>query len=238
MLNLAIDMGNSRIKVGFFEGGSLVRESIFTDLSQIGEALKDQEVQHVIVSSVRKTPEKLSNVVPLLGKQLLFSAQTPVPLQNAYATPSTLGVDRLAAAVGAQHLFPERNCLVIDAGTCITYDIVEAAGVYQGGSISPGVNMRYQAMHTFTGKLPLLSGTDLPPRPGKTTEEAMKSGVLYGAVAEMEGMIQHYERQYKSLTVVLCGGDAPFFESTVKARIFVIPELVLIGLNRILEYNV
>ncbi|QHL89433.1 type III pantothenate kinase [Nibribacter ruber] len=237
-MNLAIDMGNSRIKVGFFESGSLVRESIFSDLPEIGEAVKGQEVQHVIVSSVRKTPEKLSAVVPLTGKQIQFSSQTPVPLQNAYATPHTLGVDRLAAAVGASYLFPGQNCLVIDAGTCITYDLVEAAGIYQGGNISPGLNMRYQAMHTFTGKLPLLSGTKLPLRPGKTTEQAMQGGVLYGLVAEVEGIIQHYERQYKSLTVVLCGGDAPFFESTVKARIFVIPELVLIGLNRILEYNV
>jgi type III pantothenate kinase len=238
MLNLIIDRGNSRIKVGLFEEGHLVRQFTCHSFAQLGKELANAQIQHAILSSVSADEANLSDFVKVAGKQVVFTSLTPVPVQNNYGTPHTLGVDRLAAAVGAYHLFPQRHSLVIDAGTCITYDLLEANGTYQGGSISLGLTMRYQALHAFTGKLPEVSGTVLPPRPGKTTVEAMSGGVLYGAVAEAEGMIQFYERQYKPLTIILCGGDAPFFESTVKARIFVIPELVLIGLNRILEYNV
>ncbi|WP_207433741.1 type III pantothenate kinase [Sabulibacter ruber] len=238
MLNLAIDRGNSRIKAGLFRDGLLVQQYICADFSELGEKLAGTSLENAIMSSVSQEPAELVQHIPVSGKHVLFNSQTPVPVHNNYGTPHTLGVDRLAAAVGAQYLFKDRNCLIIDAGTCITYDLLEANGTFQGGSISPGVTMRYQAVHTFTGKLPLVEGYELPPMPGKTTAEAIQSGILYGAVAEAEGMIQHYERQYKPLTIIMCGGDAPFFESTVKARIFVIPELVLIGLNRILEYNV
>ncbi|WP_205504276.1 type III pantothenate kinase [Rufibacter psychrotolerans] len=238
MLNLAIDRGNTRIKAGLFRDRLLVQQYTCTDFPELGEKLAGVPLQNAIMSSVSLEPAELVQHIPVTGKHVLFNAQTPTPVQNNYGTPHTLGVDRLAAAAGAQYLFQNRNCLIIDAGTCITYDLLEADGTFQGGSISPGVTMRYQAVHTFTGKLPLLEGYALPPRPGKTTAEAIQGGILYGAVAEAEGMIQHYERQYKPLKVIMCGGDAPFFESTVKARIFVIPELVLIGLNRILEYNV
>ncbi|MBC3539531.1 type III pantothenate kinase [Rufibacter sediminis] len=238
MLNLAIDRGNTRIKAGLFEDGLLVQQFTCPDFPALGEKLAGVPLQNAIMSSVSQESAELVQHIPVSGQRVLFNAQTPVPVQNHYGTPHTLGVDRMAAAVGAQHLFKDRHCLIIDAGTCITYDLLQADGTFQGGSISPGITMRYQAVHSFTGKLPLLEGYELPPRPGKTTADAIKGGILYGAVAEAEGMIQHYERQYKPLTVVLCGGDAPFFESTVKARIFVIPELVLIGLNRILEYNV
>ncbi|GGK73381.1 type III pantothenate kinase [Rufibacter glacialis] len=238
MLNLAIDRGNTRIKAGLFQDGHLVQQFTAPDFSSLGEQLAGVPLQNAIMSSVSQESAELVQHIPVTGHRILFNAQTPVPVQNQYGTPQTLGADRLAAAVGAQYLLKDRHCLIIDAGTCITYDLLEANGTYQGGSISPGIAMRYQAVHSFTGKLPLLAGFDLPPRPGKTTAEAIKGGVLFGVVAEAEGMIQHYERQYKPLAVILCGGDARFFESTVKARIFVIPELVLIGLNRILEYNV
>ncbi|RNI26958.1 type III pantothenate kinase [Rufibacter latericius] len=238
MLNLAIDRGNTRIKAGLFKDGLLVQQLTCPDFPALGKELAGVSLQNAIMSSVSQESAELVQHITVTGQRVLFDSQTPVPVHNNYGTPHTLGVDRLAAAVGAQYLFKGHHCLIIDAGTCITYDLLEADGMFQGGSISPGVTMRYQAVHTFTGKLPLLEGHELPPRPGKTTAEAIKGGILYGAVAEAEGMIQHYERQYKPLTVILCGGDAPFFESTVKARIFVIPELVLIGLNRILEYNV
>ncbi|WP_192822534.1 type III pantothenate kinase [Rufibacter sp. LB8] len=238
MLNLVIDRGNSRIKVGLFQEGHLLRQFTCQTFAELSKELAHEQIQHAILSSVSAEEADLGSFVEVKGKQVVFTAQTPVPIQNNYGTPHTLGVDRLAAAVGAYHLFPERHCLVIDAGTCITYDLLTADGTFQGGNISLGLTMRYHALHAFTGKLPELSGTALPPRPGKTTAEAITGGVLYGAVAEAEGMIQYYGRQYNPLTVLLCGGDAPFFESTVKARIFVIPELVLIGLNRILEYNV
>ncbi|MFC6996598.1 type III pantothenate kinase [Rufibacter roseus] len=238
MLNLAVDRGNSRIKAGLFKDGHLVREFTCPTLSVLAEELAGVQVQHAIVSSVSAEPTELQQVVPVAGQVVYFNNQTPVPVTNNYGTPHTLGVDRMAAAVGAYQLFENQNCLVIDAGTAITYDVLDENGVFQGGNISLGLDMRYKALHAFTGKLPQLSGNVLPSRPGKSTTDAITGGVLYGAVAEVEGFIRHYERQYKPLTVILCGGDARFFESTVKARIFVIPELVLIGLNRILEYNV
>ncbi|MBA9075990.1 MULTISPECIES: type III pantothenate kinase [Rufibacter] len=238
MLNLVIDRGNTRIKAGLFEDGHLVRQVACASFPALAQELAGVSVQHAITSSVSSEPVELGKYLPVAGETLVMSNQLPLPLNNNYGTPHTLGVDRLAAAVGAQVLFKDRHCLVIDAGTCITYDLLEANGTYQGGSISPGIGLRYQAVHAFTGKLPLLEGHELPPRPGKTTEEAIRGGILYGVLAEAEAMIQYYDSQYKPLTVILCGGDAPFFESTVKARIFVIPELVLIGLNRILEYNV
>ncbi|MFB9862970.1 type III pantothenate kinase [Rufibacter immobilis] len=238
MLNLAIDRGNTRIKAGLFQDGQLVQQFICPDFASLGQKLEGMPLQNAIMSSVSNESGELVQHVPVSGQRIMYNAQTPVPVQNHYGTPHTLGVDRMAAAVGAHYLFRERNCLIIDAGTCITYDLLLANGTFQGGSISPGIYMRYQAMHAFTGKLPLLEGYELPSLPAKTTADAMRAGVLFGVQAEAEALIQHYERQYKPVTVIFCGGDAPFFESTVKARIFVIPELVLIGLNRILEYNV
>lgn len=236
MLHLAVDRGNSSVKAGLFQAGHLVQHFSFPHVSALAEELGGVEIENAISASV--SAEEVRPLIPIKGQWLQLTGQTPVPIANQYGTPGTLGVDRLAAAVGAAHFFPERNCLVVDAGTCITYDMVSAEGAFEGGNISPGLHMRYQALHTFTGKLPALSGLELPVRPGKNTQDAITGGVLYGALAEVESIIKHYQSQYKPLTVILCGGDAPFFESTVKARIFVIPELVLIGLNRILEYNV
>jgi type III pantothenate kinase len=148
-------------------------------------------------------------------------------------------MDRLAATIGANFLFPDFNCLVIDAGTCITCDYVDHEHNYRGGSISPGLAMKFQALHTFTQKLPLV---EQPQQDvgltGRNTIDAIRSGVLCGTVAELNGIIEAYSKKSSELIVLLCGGDAAFFETKLKGHIFVIPELVLIGLNRILNYNV
>jgi type III pantothenate kinase len=162
----------------------------------------------------------------------------PVPVTNGYATPETLGMDRLAAVVGATALHPGRPCLVVDLGTCITYDLVDAAGYYHGGGISPGLRMRFRAMHTFTARLPLIEPEPHAALIGTSTRTAMQSGVVNGLVAELEGMMSRYGAQFPPLTTILCGGDALFFETQLKGIIFVVPELVLLGLNRILLYNV
>jgi type III pantothenate kinase len=148
-------------------------------------------------------------------------------------------MDRLAAVVGASFLFPDSDCLVIDAGTCITYDYVDREQNYQGGSIALGLEMKFKALHTFTQKLPLVQQTRAEvPLTGRNTVDAIRSGVLHGSVAELNGIIKAYTKIAPKLVVVLCGGDAAFFETNLKGRIFVVPELVLIGLNRILNYNV
>ncbi|MEZ4902933.1 MAG: type III pantothenate kinase [Spirosomataceae bacterium] len=174
---------------------------------------------------------------------LQLSPTLPLPIQKNYDTPATLGADRLAAAVGAKVLFPNDHCLVIDMGTCVTYDWVSAAATFEGGIISPGLRMRFQAMHTFTKRLPLIEvmpqATLLwPSLLGKSTQTAMESGAFNGLLAEMEGFIQRYQQERGECQVLLCGGDGPLFENSLKSRIFAAPNLVLIGLNRILQYNV
>jgi type III pantothenate kinase len=167
---------------------------------------------------------------------------TPLPIHNAYATPHTLGADRLAAAVGAAWLRPSRDSLIIDAGTAIKCDWVEGGHTFRGGSITPGLRLRFQALHTFTGRLPLLEmPADLTaeiPLTGVDTASAIRSGVLNGAVAEVNGMLDYYRAQCPTLSVLLAGGDAGFFQSRLKGPIFVIPELVLLGLHRILVHTI
>ena len=144
----------------------------------------------------------------------------------------------MAAACGALEIFQDQNCLVIDAGTCINYEFLDKQANYHGGAISPGIQMRFEAMHKFTARLPLLkeiSKTDLV---GNSTESCMKSGVINGVLAEVNGIIDQYNQKFPRLRVILCGGDAHFFENNLKPPIFVAPDLVLHGLNRILLHNV
>jgi type III pantothenate kinase len=162
-------------------------------------------------------------------------------LRNAYATPHTLGADRLAAAVGAAHLRPGQDTLVVDAGTALKLDLVTADGTYHGGSIGPGLHMRLRALHTFTGRLPLLALPDADatiPLVGDSTTGGLLSGVVNGTVAEINGLLAAYRQQYPGLGVLLTGGDAAFLAARLPGRIFVVPELVLVGLHSILAYNV
>ena len=239
MRNLAIDMGNSAVKYAFFAGPALERTGQVSTTEELLQVPEITATDNIILSSVRTGGPELVKQINYPGKFILLDYKTPVPLQNHYLTPQTLGMDRLAAAVGANYLFPDFDCLVIDAGTCITCDFVDAEKNFWGGSISPGLQMKFRAMHTFTQKLPLVEQTTLPvPLAGRTTAEAMQSGVLNGTVAELNGIIAAYAEKSAKLVVVLCGGDAAFFETSLKAHIFAVPELVLIGLNRILNYNV
>jgi type III pantothenate kinase len=167
-----------------------------------------------------------------------FNSGTPSPITNNYRTPKTLGLDRLAAAIGARTLFPDKDLLVIDAGTAITFDLVEGKGTFAGGNISPGLRSRFRALHEFTANLPLADEQGKIPLVGQTTEEAIKAGVIHGMVLEMDGMIDLMKKKRPEIQPVLTGGDARFFETRLKNRIFVKFEITLIGLNRILEYNV
>lgn len=237
-MNLIVDYGNSRIKAGIFEQDELVDSRSFADDEELKSWLAGKKFDHAIVSSVNRPSERIMDLIPVDGKKLVMSNDLHVPVNNQYATPATLGVDRLAAACGAMVIKPRQNCLVIDLGTCINYELVDAQGNYLGGGISPGVTMRFEAMHTFTARLPLVKPGQAVGLIGNSTETCMQSGVMLGIVSEIEGMIARYKNIYPSLGVILCGGDAPFFENSLKQSIFVAPNLVLIGLNRILLYNV
>jgi len=244
MHTLALDIGNTAVKAACFADGRLRELVASLTTEQLRALVARWQPQHMVVSSVAAdaalTVQELRELVP--GQVLAFEpGTTPVPLRNAYATPHTLGADRLAAAVGAAGLWPGRNVLIIDAGTAIKLDLVTADNTYHGGSIAPGLQLRLKALHHFTGRLPLLS----LPTPdatvsltGDSTQGAMLSGVVNGTVAEIGGILAEYRRRYPSLSAVLTGGDAGFLAARLSARIFVVPELVLLGLNRILAYNV
>ncbi|GAA4423441.1 type III pantothenate kinase [Pontibacter saemangeumensis] len=238
MRSVAIDIGNTGTKYGIFEGDALAAQGYFEGQENLPEALLSQAFDHAIVASVAQSAQHIQQRLSVTGKLIELTAQTALPVSNRYKTPQTLGADRIAAAVGANYFFPGRNCLVFDAGTSITHEYIDSSGNYHGGGISPGLAMKFKALHTFTQRLPLVHRTKEFPLTGQTTEESIRSGVLAGTVAELNGFIQAYTEKAADLVVILCGGDAGFFESHLKGRIFVIPELVLIGLHRILTHNV
>jgi type III pantothenate kinase len=238
-MNLVIDRGNSRIKAGLYNEKTLVNKFSFSTEAQLVSFLQDKDLNHILISSVAQPANELLAILNASGKKIELTHRSPVPIKNLYATPETLGVDRLAAACGALDIFPNRNCLVIDIGTCINYEFVDAQASYHGGAISPGIKIRYEGMHKFTGQLPLIANdSKAAPLIGDTTETCMRSGVINGMIAEINGIIGKYQEIYPGLGVILCGGDYPLFENQLKPHIFVAPDLVLIGLNRILLHNV
>jgi type III pantothenate kinase len=237
MKTIAVDVGNSRIKVGFFEPEGLAKKIQMSEISELQNVLH-QPHDHIIVSSVTEDPEHILDFSKAEGKKIKLTPQTVLPIQLKYATPESLGVDRVAAACGALQLFPAQDCLVIDMGTCINYELLDREGNYWGGIISPGVNMRFEAMHTFTARLPLLKATAAPDLIGNSTAGCMQSGVMNGILEEINGVIARVKINYPNLRIILCGGDAGLFENQLKPSIFAAPELVLLGLNRILIHNV
>jgi len=212
---------------------------VYQDFSDRGiiSFIKEQKPEHVLISSVRKGIGRIIQSASSLSKTIVFNHKTPVPFSNIYASPHTLGLDRMAAVAGGQLLYQNTSCLIVDIGTCITYDVLDSKGVYHGGGISPGVEMRLKAMHKFTSKLPLVSPKGSPQLIGKTTKECLLSGATLGAIAEVDGIISQYKQFFNDLTIIFCGGGAKFFESKIKGHIFAVPNLVLIGLNQILRYN-
>lgn len=241
-MNLIIDIGNTRTKLGVFDKSQLHKKFVLQERWTLAAAqvfLKKYEITSIALSSVAQVNPALEAHFKAHYQYLVLSAKTPLPISNLYKTPKTLGKDRLAAVVGAQALYPRKACLVIDAGTCITYDILDVEGAYHGGNIAPGVTMRLQAMHEFTARLPLVQRRKkLDTLVGNTTTTALRTGGQLGAVMEMKGFIGQYKKQFGRLNVILTGGDADFFANHLKTKIFVNHNLVLIGLNKILNYNV
>ena len=236
-MNICIDIGNTKAKIGFFSNNELleVKQNI-TDRGII-KIIKAHNPEHVVISSVRKGIGKIVESCSKTADTIVFDHLTPVPVKSLYKTPQTLGVDRIAAVVGAALLYKQQNCLIIDMGTCITYDLIDKSATYHGGGISPGVDMRMKAMHKFTSRLPVIAAKGQPELIGKTTKECMLSGAIIGTQAELEGIINRYKQFFDDLAIIFCGGDANFFETKIKDHIFAIPNLVLVGLNQILRFN-
>ncbi|WP_400192741.1 type III pantothenate kinase [Hymenobacter sp. B81] len=240
---LVLDIGNSAAKYGAFHHHDLTEAGWVTSAAELRAVAERLGSERVLLASVAAPAEEWAAALPPAQALVFRPGYTSIPLANAYATPHTLGADRLAGAVGAAHLLPGRPVLVVDAGTCLKCDLVTADGTYHGGSIAPGLRLRLQAMHAFTGRLPELAVPSVAeaaalPLTGTDTRSAMLSGALNGAVAELNGLLQEYRQRFPNLAVVLTGGDAAFFESRLKGRIFVVAELVLLGLHRILVHNV
>lgn len=236
-MNLALDIGNSRIKIGLFDKDDLI-ESVEIKEAGLVNFLTGKSIQNAILSTVKAlSPEVLKSAQQHCANTLVLESTTPLPIAVNYKTPETLGVDRLAAAVGALK-YSQTNVLVIDIGTCITYDLIDSKHIFQGGLIAPGLNMRLKAMHEFTSGLPLAELKSTQNLIGKTTEECLLSGALNGTTAEITQIIRLYIQQFEHLEVIICGGDALFFENKLEIDIFVVPNLVLEGLNSILRFNV
>ncbi len=235
---MVVDAGNTFSKVGLFHNNSLEKKEVYDSPDALRKFMLHMPADHLIISSVTLPVGEIASWSLAKGLKLVLDHTVPLPIQNRYSTPATLGVDRLAGACGAWLLFRNKNCLVIDMGTCINYEYVNEAGEYLGGAISPGVMMRFEAMHHFTARLPLASPLDAFSLIGSSTINGLQSGVMNGVLEEIKGMIFRYEEKSPGLQVILCGGDAHFFENHLKPSIFVAPDLVLMGLNSILLHNV
>ena len=255
-MNLIIDIGNTRAKMAFFHENDLVEKAILDNLTldALSTYLNGHTIEGVIMSVTGYDTE---GVAKMLSEKYFFiqlNHHTSIPIQNLYGTPETLGKDRLAAVIAAQYLRPNENCLVIDSGTCITYNFLSKTGQFLGGNIAPGLNMRLKAMHHFTANLPLIdrssfknvivtaSGAwqegDVTDLIGKSTIQAMLNGAQIGLLAEVEGFAQRFQKQFGDIQVIITGGDGVFLNKNLSIeKIYFEPNLVLIGLNRILNFN-
>ena len=245
MANLVIDIGNTQIKLAVFDHDEMVDTARYEDIDKatISAILEKHSISKAIISSVKKNSEAWEAGLKAKTTLLYFNPGIVKSINNRYKTPQTLGADRLAAVVGAHSLFPNKNNLVIDGGTCITYDWVDAGGNYFGGSISPGLKMRYNALNYYTAALPLLeANVDFDGLYGDDTVAAITSGVQNGIKYELMGFIENYSSNKQNINIILTGGDNVFFDTLLKNSIFAPyikkePHLVLKGLNAAIEHN-
>ena len=241
MKTICIDAGNSLIKIYCSEESVVLSHSSFS--------LEDTEglLHHIssmpkadacIVSSVSVVKQEITEALKQKSAYFMeFTSETPVPVNNLYKTPESLGKDRLAAIVGANSLFPNNDVLVFDFGTAMTIDFVDKSGNYHGGNISPGLNMRFRALHDYTKKLSLQSQTDDYKLLGDTTASAIISGVQNGMIFEINNYIEHFVKLFPGLVIIFTGGDTFFFVNKILMRTFVEPNLVFIGLEKIIKFN-
>ena len=243
-MNLIIDIGNTTCKLAIYDNNTLIfndKTASEPDLAveMIRETLCKYDIRNCILSSVSLPYQQLKEPLEgIAGTVLMFDSSTDIPILNRYSTPETLGKDRLAAAVGATVICPGASCLVIDAGTAITYDYVKDGREYLGGNISPGIDIRFKSLHDFTSRLPLISDPKPTETFGLSTEEAISNGVINGIIHEIEGYIERFEKKNVNSRIILTGGSSIYLSKKLKNTIFAEPNLVTIGLNRILNYNV
>ena len=240
-MNLVIDCGNTQIKIAVFERNTMLNSQIIAyddwqnDLKKIVK--NHSQIKNTIIASVGKLEKAAFLELELSQNCHFITRNDKFPFQNLYETPETLGIDRMILASGAVLQFPNKNRLVIDAGTCITYDFIDLNNNYLGGAISPGCKLRYQSLHNYTSKLPLLSIQESENITGKTTNQSIHSGVINGITFEMEGFINRFCSDTENFIIILTGGDANFLAKRLKNTIFANSNFLLESLNQTYQYN-
>lgn len=233
---LCIDSGNTSIKAGLFDHKGEIHKQINIPTYAFDYSLFNEfDIQGVCISDVGKA--KVWHI-PQNVRLIEISNQLKFPFSIEYKTPLTLGADRLALVAGTIKMFPNENVLIIDSGTCVTYDLLSAEGVYKGGVISPGIEMRLKAMHTFTGKLPLLEPDSAPPFLGDSTASCMQSGAINGLALEIGGFIDRFRSEFIGLKTIITGGNAQLLAKQIHNAIFAEPNLLLNGLYHLYKINV
>ncbi|WP_179348006.1 type III pantothenate kinase [Winogradskyella pacifica] len=240
-MNLIVDVGNTYVKFAVFFKADLIYKLSF----KLNEFKKQYEIvkkdfpklKKAIISSVGHLSKEEVELIKNDLNVMELTSELKFPFKNDYQTPKTLGVDRVALVCASVNQLPNKNVLIIDAGTCITYDFVTKENHYRGGAISPGLRLRYLSLNNLTAHLPLLETKTPNNIIGNSTESSIHSGVVYGAINEIDGVINQYIENYSDLTVILTGGDSKFLSNQLKNTIFAKSNFLLEGLNFILEYN-
>lgn len=240
-MNLVIDAGNTLIKTAVFMGNEILSESKFNHEFFLREVEKIfnsyPDIDSSIISSVSCLSRKDIKALSIFCKVHELSSESKIPFINLYETPKTLGVDRIALITAAYYECKNKNVLIIDSGSCITYDFLSEDAKYYGGAISPGIYMRFRALNTFTANLPLIETTELTDFIGNSTQNSIVSGIINGIIHEIEGTIRQYSERFTDLTIILTGGDSDFLSKRLKSIIFVNSNFLFKGLNHILELN-
>lgn len=238
--SLCLDLGNTLTKYALYRSGQLLETGVL-DRDRLEESLelllKRSRPARSILCSVVSHPERVHHLLEDACETLLLDARTPIPFRNDYEHPESLGADRLALAAGARAVFPDSHNLVISLGTCITYNFISRQGRFLGGAISPGMRMRFQSLHAYTERLPLVEPEHEVPRIGYNTRQSILSGVMLGIQGELQAAIRAYRASYGNFNALLTGGDLEFFADPLKNEIFADSLLIFKGLHAILEFN-
>jgi len=238
-MNLIIDIGNTAAKMAVYKGSVKVSVSRINDLSceELEKMLSETAIKKAIISSVKELPPFITDLFfSRIPYTHVLSYKSKLPFKVGYDTPETLGTDRIAAVAGALHHFPGSEILIIDAGTAITFDFLSGV-TYKGGNISPGITVRFKALNHFTGKLPLVKETDNYSNPGRNTFDAIRAGVITGVTYEINEYIRTFEKKQSNFKIILTGGDSSYLKNKISSHITYMPDIVIDGLNNILEYN-
>ena len=238
-MNLVLDVGNSLLKIALFEKSELIQKFKFSGnyKRNIEDIISKYKVTHSIISNVGRIDDSTINILKESTSLLLVSNQLKIPFKNLYKSKNTLGQDRLALVSAAAFNFPNENVLIVDVGSCITYDFKNNNNEYLGGGISPGISMRFKSLNTFTSNLPLIDFDNIHKLIGNNTKNSINSGVINGTISEINGIIQQYCEEFKNIRIILTGGDSNFLLKRIKNSIFADQNFLLIGLNKLLEDN-